>query len=178
MHPAQQIRLLQRMYKIISEMQVTKLFVMSSYFEDDFNDFFNNLNIVIQFLFYTKSCSMSKKDLYEILRAYERGICFSILYYDMSLSTSIKEFIETLFKIGKTDFLYDSLTPILTYTLNVDADYIKRLIIIVCKRIKYQELFEDEQKVLKVTRIQSLENILEKYKEDDIQQNDILPDFN
>jgi len=178
MHPACQIRLLRQMYRIISDMQVTRLFIASDRFEDDFNTFFDNFNTVIQFLFYTKSCSMSRKDLYEILKAYERGITFSILYYDKSLSTDITEFIQTLFKIGKQDFLYGPLAQVLTLVLNIDIHFVKRLITIVGKKIKTQTLLDDEQKILKTTRIQSLENILEKYKEDDLQpQVDILPDF-
>jgi hypothetical protein len=177
MYLAQQIQLLRKMNKILLTTDVTRLFVNSDKFEDQFNIFFNDFNTIIKYLFYIKNTTLSRKDLYELLKAYERGIPFSILCYDHSLSTSLHNFIVTIFQINKKQFLFDSLLPILSYFLNVEQKYVDRLINIIGKNIQYQVLLEDEQRLLNASRTLSVENILEKYKDEIIDQPEVLPEW-
>lgn len=177
MYYAQQIQLLRQMNKILSTMDITRLFIHSEIFENEFNTFFSDFNTVIKYLFYIKNTTLSRKDLYELLKAYERGIPFSILCYDHAITTTIYNFIITIFQINKKYFLFETLSPTLTCLLNVDQSFVDRLINIIGKRITCQILLEDENRLLNTTRTLSVENILEKYRDEIIEQKEVLPEW-
>lgn len=156
---AQQVECLREAYKKISHLNVTTLFIFSSTFEDDFNIFFTDFNTVVQFLFYT-NC-LTKEDVMKMLSAHESGEAFSISCYDVYLPCTIVQFIHTLAKMNQYDFLYNQLTNCLVTYFGYKKEFIKRLVTIAIKKNQTIIPTIHEEKILKTTRVASVENILD-----------------
>lgn len=160
-YAAQQVECLRGTFKRISHLNVTTLFIFSPTFEDDFNYFFSNFNTVVQFLFHTTSDCLNKDEVLQLLTAHERGISFSNLCYDIYLPCTIVVFIQTLAKMEQHSFLYNQLTNCLVTYFEYKKEFIHRLIRIAIKKTTLSiTATVHEQKILKTTRVASVENIL------------------
>lgn len=168
MYAATHVRNMMRFYNILSVLDVSRFFMSSLHFEDEFNDFFSDFNIVIQFLFHTRSFQLTRPELFELLRSYERGIPFSTLYKGLDIHVTIIELIQTCIKMDSHvsfSFALGPLARMIKRFLDTEFDLIERLYVIVEKRLIFIPLSDDEKRIVASTRTASVENILEKYDE-------------
>ncbi len=194
MYAAQYVQLLRLKYKQLLHLEVSRLFLSSSEFQDQFDMFFQDSNNIIQFLFHTNRDTMSKDTLYYILEMNKVPIPFSAIYYDLSLHTNIIVFIQTLAKMNKESFLYTHLATALAKHFKLDTfdsegdrmyPLIKReialyhrLIKIIIRGTTIEQLNTDQLRLLQCKRLVSVENILQKYEMEDMPEEFQLPESN
>ena len=166
MFSAQYVQLLRTKYRQIERYEISRLFIVSGVFQDQFDWLFNDSNTIIQFLFYTTNDTMTKTTLFNILEKHNRTIPFSDIYFDESLSTSVIMFIQTLVKIKKEYFIYGPLTNVLALYLCCSKKFTERLVRIIANQTQQPKLNTNEKKLLSCTRVLSIERILEMEDED------------
>ena len=178
MYAAQYVQLLRLQYKRLLHLDISRLFLSSSEFQDSFDLFFQDSNNIIQFLFHTSRNTMSKETLYQILEMNKIPIPFSTIYYDLALYTNIIVFIQTLVKMNKENFIYTHLPNALAEYFNCSVAIYQRLIKIVMRCTCIEQFNIDQIRLLQCKRLVSVENILQQYEMEDMSEEFELPESN